>query len=105
QTVRLALQIARKIVQRELTMDADLVSALVAVALKRLSGQQSITLRVSRHDYERVRSSITSVNPSVTVKDDAALERGDFLIETAQTHLDGRVNSQVDAIGRALFDE
>src|SRR5262249_16440790 len=37
QTVRLALEISRKIVQRELTMDTDLVTALASVALKRVS--------------------------------------------------------------------
>src|SRR5215467_14392446 len=38
QTVRLALEIARKIVQRELTLDQDLITALAAVALKRVTG-------------------------------------------------------------------
>ena len=105
QTVRLALEISRKIVQRELTMDTDLVTALASVALKRVSSHQSITLRVSRQDFGRVRVAVANVNPAVTVKDDATLERGDFVIDTAQTHLDGRVGSQVNAISRALFDE
>ena len=105
QTVRLALEISRKVVQRELTMDTDLVTALASVSLKRVSSHQSITLRVSRQDFGRVRVGVANVNPAVTVKDDATLERGDFVIDTAQTHLDGRVGSQVDAISRALFDE
>jgi len=105
QTVRLALEIARKIVQRELTMDPDIIAALASVALKRVSNHQSITLRVSRQDFGRVRVAVANVNPAITVKDDATLERGDYVIDTAQTHLDGRVASQVDAIGRALFDE
>jgi flagellar assembly protein FliH len=105
QTVRLALEIARKIVQRELTMDPDLVAALAAVALKRVASHQSITLCVSRNDLERVRVAVANVNPAVTVKEDPALERGDFVIETGQTHLDGRASSQIDTIGRALFDE
>ena len=104
QTVRLALEISRKIVQRELTMDTDLVTALASVALKRVSSHQSITLRVSRQDFGRVRVAVANVNSAVTVKDDATLERGDFVIDTAQTHLDGRVGSQVEAISRALFD-
>src|SRR5262249_47965303 len=103
QTVRLAIEIARKIVQRELTMDPDLVVALTAIALKRVAGQQSIVVRVSRHDFERLRTAIATVNSAVTVKDDADLERGDFLIETGQTHLDSRVSSQIDAISRTLF--
>jgi flagellar assembly protein FliH len=105
QTVRLALEISRKIVQRELTMDPDIVAALASVALKRVSSHHSITLRVSRQDFGRVRVAVANVNPAVTVKDDATLERGDFVIDTAQTHLDGQVASQVEAIGRALFDE
>jgi flagellar assembly protein FliH len=105
QTVHLALGIARKIVQRELTMDPDLVAALAAVALKRVSGHQSITLRVSRYDFGRVRVAVGNVNPAVAVKDDATLERGDFVIETGQTFLDGRVSTQIDTIGKALFDE
>ena len=105
ETVRLALEISRKIVQRELTMDTDLVTALASVSLKRVSSHQSITLRVSRQDFGRVRVAVANVNPAVTVKDDATLERGDFVIDTAQTHLDGRVGSQVDTISRALFDE
>jgi flagellar assembly protein FliH len=105
QTVRLSLQIARKIVQRELTMDPDIVAALAAVALKRVLNHQSITLRVSRQDVEHVRAVVTAANPAITVKDDATLERGDFVVDTAQTHLDGRVASQIETIGRALFDE
>jgi flagellar biosynthesis/type III secretory pathway protein FliH len=105
QTVHLALEISRKIVQRELTVDLDLVATLAAVTLKRLASHQSIALRVSRTDFERVRTAIAAVNPAVAVKDDPMLERGDFLIETAQTHLDGRLSTQIDTIGRALLDE
>src|SRR5205085_11998003 len=95
QTVRLALEISRKIVQRELTMDPDLVAALASVALKRVLSHQSITLRVSRQDVEHVRAAVTAANPAISVKDDATLERGDFVVDTAQTHLDGRIASQI----------
>jgi flagellar assembly protein FliH len=105
QTVRMALEISRKIVQRELTMDPDIVAALAAVALKRVLSHQSITLRVSRQDFDHVRAAVTAANPAISVKDDATLERGDFVVDTAQTHLDGRVASQIETIGRFLFDE
>jgi flagellar assembly protein FliH len=105
QTVQLSLEIARKIVQRELAMDPDLIATLATVALRRLTGHQSIAVRVGRHDFERVRAAIANVNPAITVKDDPALERGDFVIETGQTHLDCRISSQIETIGRALLDE
>src|SRR5262249_2106441 len=105
QTVLLAIEIARKITQRELTMDPDLVSALATVSLKRLASHQSISLRVSRTDFARVSIAIAQVNAAVTVKEDPTLERGDFVIDTGQTHLDGRVTSQMDMIARALLEE
>ena len=105
QTVQLALEIARRVVQRELTIDPDLVTALASVALKRVANHQSLMLRVSRHDFGRVRVAVGSINPAVTVKDDASFDRGDFVIDSAQTHLDGRIGSQIDAISRSLFDE
>lgn len=103
--VRLALEISRKIVQRELAMDPDIVSAVAAVALKRVSSHQSIALRVSRQDFARIRTAIATTNPAVQVKEDASLERGDFVIDTGQTHLDGRIASQIEAIGHLLFDD
>src|SRR5690348_12317511 len=105
QTVSLALEISRKIVQRELTIDPDMITTLAAAALKRVANHQSITLRVSRQDFERVKDAVTPVNPAVNVKEDASLDRGDFVIDSAQTHLDGRIGSQIDSISRSLFDE
>ena len=103
--INYSLEISRKIVLRELTLDPDLVAALASVALKRVSGHQSITLRVSRQDFAHLSAAVGRVNPAVSVKDDATLERGDFIIDTGQTHVDARVSTQVDLIGRALFDE
>lgn len=105
QTVELALAISKKVIQRELTIDPDLVSALATVALKRVHGHESITLRLSTQDAARVRAAIEAANSSVTVKEDPALERGDFVLDTGQTHLDGRIGGQIETVGRALFDE
>jgi len=104
-TVRLSLEIARKIIQRETSIDVDLVAAMVSVALKRVNGHHGIVVRVSSHDYNRVCETIRNTNASIPVKEDSGLERGDFIIDTIQTHLDGRISSQIDAVGRALFDE
>jgi flagellar assembly protein FliH len=103
--VRLSLEIARKIIQRETTIDTDLVAAMVAVALKRVNGHHGIEVRVSSHDFKRVSETIQGTHATIPVKEDAGLERGDFVVDTLETHLDGRISSQIDAVGRALFDE
>ena len=105
ETVKLSMEIARKIVQRELRVDPDLVSALVSVALKRAQGHQGVAVRVSSHDFTRIRAMAGSAGSSIAVKEDPALERGDFVVDTVQTHIDGRLSSQLEAIGHALFDE
>jgi len=73
--------------------------------LKRVHGHQGIAVRVSSHDFVRVCDAVRSCNASLPVQEDTSLDRGDFMIDTAQTHLDGRISSQIDAVGRALFDE
>jgi len=105
ETVRLALQVTRKIIQRETTIDPELVSILVSVALKRMQGHHRIEVRVSKHDFARVTEVIRSGKSSISVKEDQSLERGDFILDSIETHIDGRLSSQVDAVSRALFDE
>ncbi len=105
QTVELALEIARKVIQREVSTDPDLVSALAMVALKRVQSHQAVTLRVSRHDFGRVHDAVTSVNGSITIAEDPSLGRGDFMMDTGSTHMDGRLHNQVETLGRAMLAE
>jgi flagellar assembly protein FliH len=104
-TVELALEIARKVIQREISTDPDLVTALATVALRRVQSHQAVNLRVSRHDYSRVREAVANMSSTVTVVEEHSLERGDFMIDTGQTLLDGRILSQVDSLGRAMLEE
>ncbi len=104
-TVELALEIARKVIQREISTDPDLVSALATVALRRVQTHQALVLRVSRQDFPRLKDAIANVNSAVTVVEELSLERGDFMIDSGQTHLDGRILSQVETLGRAMLEE
>lgn len=104
EAVRLALAVAKKIVQREVSMDPDLIAALVSVALKRVQGQTAVTVRVSSHDHSRMDTALRALNASVSVTEDSALERGDFVLDSIQTHVDGRISGQIETIGRALLD-
>ncbi len=105
ETVRLALEIAKTILEREVSTDPDVVSALATLALKRLEGHHEIALKVSSDDLERVRATIEHINPAVSVVPEPTLERGDFLIDTSKTHLDGRMMSRINGIGRVLLEQ
>jgi len=105
EAVRLALAVAESVIERELRTDPDLVNALVSLALKRLEGHPEIVLRVSPDDFEMVNRTVSAINPAVRIEQANELERGDFLIDTRKTHLDGRMSSRIRQIGRSLFDE
>ncbi len=105
ETVRLALEIAKTILEREVLTDPDVVTALATLALKRLEGHHEITLKVGAHDLERVRAAIEHINPTVTVASEPTLERGDFLVDTSKTHLDGRMMNRISSVGRVLLEQ
>lgn len=104
EAVRLSMAVARSILQREVAADPDVVTALVAVALKRIEGHPEIVLRVSRDDFSRVRKAVEDISSSVRVEQAAELERGDFTIDTSKTHLDGRMLTRIGEIGRTLLE-
>ena len=104
-TAELAIEIARKVIQREINSDPELVCALAVVAVRRVQSHQNITLRVSRYDFHGIQEAVGAVNTAVTVVEDASLERGDFMIDTSQTHVDGRVQSQMETLGEAILAE
>ena len=105
EAVRLSLEVARSILGREATTDPDVVTALVTVALKRIEGHQEIVLRLSRDDYQRIREVVEDLNSAMRVEEAAELERGDFILDTSKTHLDGRMMTRISQIGRTLLEE
>ncbi len=105
EAVRLALAVAESVIEREIRTDPDVVNALVAVALKRMEGHPEVVLRVSPDDFEMVSATVSSINPAVRIEQANELERGDFMIDTRKTHLDGRMSSRIRQIGRSLFED
>ncbi len=105
QMVQLALTIARRIVQREVSLDPDLVIAMAHVALDRLGDSARVTVRLHPKDYEaaggdRV-AQLTSSN--VTVTADARLSRGACRVESDMGMLDAGADAQLQEIARALL--
>jgi len=101
-TVELALEISRRIIHRELSTDPEIVTALATIALRRVRSQQQIVLRVSPQDFARIRDIVADIHSSIQVEADSSLGTGDLMIDTAETQLDLRIDSQVDTLGRDL---
>jgi flagellar assembly protein FliH len=105
QMVHLALAIARRILQREVSLDADLLLAMARVALERLGDSVKVTVRLHPDDYAaagaaRVADFTTS---NVTVVADSRLSRGACRVESDMGLLDVGIDAQLQEVGRALI--
>jgi len=101
----LAIAVARKLVQRELAADPDLVRSWVARALELLPGESALEIRLHPADLAAIGAGLEGIHPderAVTIQwiADAALERGDFLIEAPLRVVDGRSDTAL----RHLYD-
>src|SRR5262245_59415026 len=54
EVIRLSLEVARKIIKREVAIDEELILTLVKVALSRVADQTLITIRVNPRDYQTI---------------------------------------------------
>jgi flagellar assembly protein FliH len=105
QMVQLALAITRRILQREVSLDPDLLLAMARVALERLGESAHVTVRLHPEDYAaagaaRV-SQLTSSN--VTLVSDSRLSRGACRVESEMGLLDAGIDAQLQEVGRALM--
>jgi flagellar assembly protein FliH len=104
--VRLALAIARKILNREMASDPEALVGLARVALGKLNLRELQRVRVHPSDAAAVERLVTaSSGPKrVEVVADNTLERGAALFETDRGTLDASVSTQLREIERGLAD-
>jgi flagellar assembly protein FliH len=104
--VRLAVAIARRIVNRELNTDTEAITGLIRVGLEKLRLQE--VTRVRMHpEYQAVIKELLARSGSaahVEVSGDATLERGAAIFETSRGDLDMSVETQLREIERGLTD-
>ena len=104
--VKLALAIARKILNRELNSDPEALVGLARVALDKLNLRELQRVRVHPADAPAIEKMLTaSAAPKrVEVIPDGTLERGGAVFETDRGMLDASVTTQLREIERGLAD-
>ena len=107
QMVQLALAIARRVVQREVSLDADLLIAMARVALERLGETAQVKVRLHPDDYEAAGAARVAqlAGSNVLVLADAHLSRGACRVESDMGILEAGVDAQLQEIARALLGE
>ncbi len=106
--VRLALAVARRVVHREIQLDAQLVAALAHVALDRLdAGRGPALLKMHPEDIARLRDTTTAewAQSAIRLIPDASVARGGCVVETAHGRVDATVDTQIAEIAHALLGE
>jgi flagellar assembly protein FliH len=105
--VRLAIEIARRVVYRELSVDPGALEGLFKAALEKLINHEILKVRV-HPALEKVLSECIARNVrsrSIEVVADPSLPAGGVIFEITRGALDASVDTQLREIERGLIDE
>jgi flagellar assembly protein FliH len=109
EVVRLSLEIAKKVIKREISIDEEVILTLVKVTLNRLSDQAAVTIRLNPKDYHTMLDQQASKTPlgrgneGIKLIEDPLISRGGCVIETESGIIDGRIEEQLREIERGFL--
>ena len=107
--VRLALEVAKKIVHREVQVDREIVQTLIKMTLNHVAVKSAVTIRLHPADYEFVSEERRASMPAdegereIVLLADKSIERGGCLIETECGDIDARIEEEFSEVERAFF--
>ena len=106
-TVRLAVEIARRVLHRELTVDTSALGALIKAALEKLQAQEVYRVRVHPDQAKLVRGCLDDMGRSqaIEVIQDASQQKGGAVFEISSGALDASVETQLREIECGLTDQ
>lgn len=108
--VEVALEVARRVVGRELVTSPQTVLDVARRALRAAAGAGDILLRVAPEDLGMVREGEGPLRTlleqgTLSISEDPALQRGEVVVETSGGRVDARIGAQLEAFRRALRAE
>lgn len=109
QVVDLALQIAQKVVEREIENMPDLAVNVVRAALEEMDARTAVRVRVNPEDAELLRRRWAQVVPPgisperIELQPDERVRSGGAVIETTHGQVDAQIDSKLAQLGNALW--
>jgi flagellar biosynthesis/type III secretory pathway protein FliH len=109
QVVDLALQIAQKVVEREVENMPDLAVSVVRSALEEMDARTAVRVRVNPEDAELLRRRWSQVVPSgvsadrIELQPDERVRPGGAVIETTHGQVDAQLETKLAQLGNALW--
>lgn len=106
---QLAAGIARRILHREVQLDADILVAMARVAVGRLGDRVTATVHLHPADLAAIVSRGTAGakgdTDSLELREDASLPRGGCRVESSAGEIDLGVDAQVTELARLLMGD
>ena len=106
QTVQLALTIAQRLVQREISLDRSVLVGMAHAALDRLADHAAATIRLPPEDYAAVATGLSAHTPHahVQVVADASVSLGGCVVQSDFGFMDVSHQAQFDELTRVMLD-
>lgn len=103
--VKLALEIARKVVHREVNSDPDIVLTMARVALERLHPRAIAKVLLHPEDFEYVKANRHKLSNTSALEliADGSVDRGGCIIQSEHGDIDARIEQQFAGIERGFF--
>ncbi len=108
--VKLAVEVAKKIVHREIQADREIILTLVKVALSHVAEKSAVTVHLHPADYSFIlehRASLadgTDNGQEVMLLADKSIDRGGCLIQTEVGDIDARIEEEFREVERGFFE-
>ncbi|MFN9920783.1 MAG: FliH/SctL family protein [Acidobacteriota bacterium] len=106
QLVRLAVAVARRILYREIQVDAEALFGLIHAATSRAELRELNRILLNPKDHQALLPHLERLQlpPRVEVVADAGIERGALLLESTSGVLDASIQAQLDEVERGFID-
>ncbi len=109
--VRLAYEIAKKILHREVAENSDVIVYVVREALRRIADRDKIVVRVHPDDAAVLRQAtelqdeLFQTFAGVEIREDEEVSKGGCLVETSTGLIDATLETQLAEVEAALFGD
>ncbi len=109
QVVKLAIEVAKKVVHREVRADPEVIQTLVRVALARAAENSPVTVRLNPTDYNHLLEHRSELDPDgsgreIVLLADKSIERGGCLVQTGSGDVDARISEEFRELERGFFE-
>jgi flagellar assembly protein FliH len=108
EVVLLAVEVAKKIVYREIRVDQDIIRTLVRVALGHVTEKTAVTIHLNPVDYNYMMKTHADLSETegreIALSADNSIQQGGCVIHTDCGEVDARIDEKFREVEHAFFD-